>query len=95
MSKFKFHSTQTVEQFKASKGIKAISLLKVPKKDGSGSCVILSDKDSGESLGIMSPVTELKDMTMPVISDVTAEDGSRFFMLHQKGENQAEVITEL
>jgi len=95
MAGLTFNSTFTVKEFKEKNSIENLNIIEVPKKDGSGNCLIMINADTNKSIGLVSNVKPFSEITKPVISDVTGEDGTTFFMLHQLGESKATVIATL
>jgi hypothetical protein len=75
-----FHNTMSIATFKDSLGISTLNVIRNSKTDK----LFMADAETGKVLGAVSPsYTE----GTPVVSEVSGEDGTRFFLLHKKGES--------
>ena len=85
----KFLQTWAVDEFKAAKGVEKIEIL---QGDVSGKAFMAY----GFETGACSNKVLSGELTSPVISQVcSAETGETFYLLHQKGENNATLLGTL
>lgn len=83
MQNLEFLSTVSVAEFKASKGVNKVEIL---KNETTGKCFFAYGRDKG---AVSSKYPE-KALTEPVVSQVKAPDtGEVFYLLHNKHEGGA------
>jgi hypothetical protein len=89
MGKLKFLETMTINEFKSQKEVKAIEVKQNPH---TGKCFFVY----GCETGAVSDKFINGEITNPVISQVCSPDtGDMFYMLHQKGEGEINVLAIL
>ena len=81
MANLVFHSTMTVAEFKENMGIDTIDIVRSPKTDK----LFMAKGGSGEAIGAVHP--DYKEG--PVVSEVSGNDGERFFLLHKRGSSNS------
>lgn len=89
MGKLKFLETMTINEFKSQKEVKAIEVKQNPH---TGKCFFVY----GCETGAVSDKFINGEITNPVISQVCSPDtGDMFYMLHQKGKGEINVLAIL
>ncbi len=84
MNNLVFNETYTVEQFKAQENVKVIRVKKNPK---TGKLFFTYGSKTGAVAVKGIP-------NHPMISNVTGNDGSSFYLLHEEGQGSAPVLAE-
>lgn len=84
MNNLVFNETYTVEQFKAQENVKVIRVKKNPK---TGKLFFTYGSKTGAVAVKGIP-------NHPMISNVTGNDGSSFYLLHEEGQGGAPTLAE-